>query len=569
LGATRNILFILIGFICSVLATLSAAAELAPESFESHLRQRIAQNQANQLFACQGELICGIAELPRFYSNRSYQPAWVNTTGPLPRLNDLISGIRHSEHEGLQPEDYHLTTIQTLLQEIQQASELQQPLDMQTLVDLELLCTDGFLLLASHLAAGRVNPETIHTKWIVNNPKAQLAALLQKAIETDRIEASLRMLIPPHAGYQALGDALARYRRLAKSFSGSPIPPGSKLRKGNRDHRVQQIRERLDALGDLESDHMGEPDLFGEELEAAILRFQKRHGMKADGVVGKRTRAALNVPLEERIRQIELNMERWRWIPHELGERYLLVNIADYKLTIVENHQKVMDMKVVVGRNYRHTPVFSDVMQYLVINPSWNVPTSIAVKDLLPRIKKDETYLRKMNFKVFASWDENAAELDAASIDWSEITPDSFGFRLRQEAGSANALGRIKFIFPNRFAVYLHDTPSKNMFKQTRRGFSSGCIRLEKPIDLAAYLLQGQAGWTKASISAAIDSRDRKVLPLKAKVGIHLLYWTAWVDTSGTLHFRDDIYERDLPLAAALKERPPRRIKKVNWGNMS
>ena len=563
MGATRNILFILIGFICSVLATLSAAAELAPESFESHLRQRIAQNQANQLFACQGELICGIAELPRFYSNRSYQPAWVNTTGPLPRLNDLISGIRHSEHEGLQPEDYHLTTIQTLLQEIQ------QPLDMQTLVDLELLCTDGFLLLASHLAAGRVNPETIHSKWIVNNPKAQLAALLQKAIETDRIEASLRMLIPPHAGYQALGDALARYRRLAKSFSGSPIPPGSKLRKGNRDQRVRQIRERLDALGDLESDRMSEPDLFGEELEAAILRFQKRHGMKADGVVGKRTLAALNVPLEERIRQIELNMERWRWIPHDLGERYLLVNIADYKLTIVENHQKVMDMKVVVGRNYRHTPVFSDVMQYLVINPYWNVPTSIAVKDLLPRIKKDETYLRKMNFKVFASWDENAAELDAASIDWSEITPDNFGFRLRQEAGSANALGRIKFIFPNRFAVYLHDTPSKNMFKQTRRGFSSGCIRLEKPIDLAAYLLQGQAGWTNASISAAIDSRDRKVLPLKAKVGIHLLYWTAWVDKSGTLHFRDDIYERDLPLAAALKERPPRRIRKANLGNMS
>ena len=176
MGATRNILFILIGFICSVLATLSAAAELAPESFESHLRQRIAQNQANQLFACQGELICGIAELPRFYSNRSYQPAWVNTTGPLPRLNDLISGFRHSEHEGLQPENYHLTTIQTLLQEIQQASELQQPLDMQTLVDLELLCTDGFLLLASHLAAGRVNPETIHTKWLVNNPTAQLAA---------------------------------------------------------------------------------------------------------------------------------------------------------------------------------------------------------------------------------------------------------------------------------------------------------------------------------------------------------------------------------------------------------
>ncbi len=565
----RQILSILISFACSLLATLGAAEESTPDSVESHLRLAIAQNQANQQFECHGELICGIADLPRFYFSRVYQPVWVNTTGPLPRINDLISGIRNSQHEGLQPKDYHLTTIQMLLQEIQQKSELQQPLDMQTLVDLELLCTDAFLLLASHLAAGRVNPETIHSKWIVNNPKAQLAALLQKAIEMDRIEASLRGLIAPHSGYHALADELARYRRLARSFSGSPIPPGPKLHKGNRDHRVKHIRERLDVFGDLESDHTSEPDLFGEELEAAVLRFQKRHGMKADGVVGKRTLAALNVSLEERIRQIELNMERWRWIPHDLGERYLLVNIADYKLTIVENQQKVMDMKVVVGKNYQHTPVFSDEMKYLVINPYWNVPTSVAVRDLLPRIKKDETYLRKMHFKVFETWDKNAAELDAASIDWSKITPDNFGFRLRQEAGSHNALGRIKFIFPNRFAVYLHDTPSKNMFKQTRRGFSSGCIRLEKPIDLAAYLMQGQAGWTHANISAAIDSRERKVLPVKTKVGIHLLYWTAWVDKSGTLHFRDDIYERDLPLAAALKERPPRWIRKAQLGNMS
>ena len=330
---------------------------------------------------------------------------------------------------------------------------------------------------------------------------------------------------------------------------------------------MQQVREHLALLGGLVYDDSPAPDLFDEELEAAVLRFQQRHGMTADGVVGKRTLAALNVPLKERIRQIELNLERWRWIPHDLGERYLLVNIADYKLSVVENHRKVMEMKVVVGRNYRHTPVFSDELKYLVINPYWNVPTKIAVKDLLPRVRKDHTYLDKMGFRVYSSWKEDAAELEAASIDWAKVAPENFVYRLRQEAGPTNALGRIKFMFPNRFAVYLHDTPSKNMFKRTHRGFSSGCIRLEKPIELAAYLLQGQAGGTRAEIAAAIDSRERIVLPVRAKVDIHLLYWTAWVDDSGILHFRDDIYGRDLPLAAALKERQPRSISEANRGN--
>jgi murein L,D-transpeptidase YcbB/YkuD len=563
---TPKILFILTAFTCSLLATMAVSEEFAPDSFEYQLRYRIGQHQANRQFTCHGELICGIEDLPRFYFSRAYQPAWTSPTGPLPAVDALVAAIMHTRHEGLRSGDYHLAAIRALLQELQQASEMEQPPAMQSLVGLELLCTDAFLLLASHLAAGRVNPETIHSKWVVNIPEAQLAALLQKAIETERIEASLQTLLPHHPGYHALGDMLEHYRRLDNSVTLAPISTGPKMLKGSRGDRVRQIRQRLMLLGDLASDDMRAPDLFDDELEAAVLRYQKRHGLKADGIVGQRTLAALNVPLQKRIGQIELNMERWRWIPHDLGERYLLVNIADYKLTVMENHRKVMDMKVVVGRNYRLTPVFSDMMKYLVINPYWNVPTTIAIKDLLPRVRKDHTYLEKMGFKVFTSWQEDAAELDAASIDWSQIAPESFMFRLRQEAGPANALGRIKFIFPNRFAVYLHDTPSKSIFKQTRCGIISGCIRLEKPVDLAAYLLQGQAGWTRADIAAAIDSRERIVLPVKAKVNIHLLYWTAWVDESGTLHFRDDIYKRDLPLAAALKERQPRKISKAELG---
>jgi murein L,D-transpeptidase YcbB/YkuD len=224
-------------------------------------------------------------------------------------------------------------------------------------------------------------------------------------------------------------------------------------------------------------------------------------------------------------------------------------------------------MKVVVGRKYRRTPVFSEVMKYIVINPYWHVPTSIAVKDLLPQIKADENYLRDMKFKVYAGRDNSGPEIDPADIDWLSVPGNDFPFRLRQEAGPMNALGRIKFVFPNDFAVYLHDTPSKELFNRTRRGFSSGCIRLEKPVDLAVYLLRGQSDWTQERILAAVESGNRTVIPLKDTVGVHLLYWTAWVSASGTLHFRDDIYKRDGPLAAALKGR--RRTANAKSGGVS
>jgi murein L,D-transpeptidase YcbB/YkuD len=351
---------------------------------------------------------------------------------------------------------------------------------------------------------------------------------------------------------------LQKYRLLDLRLNRPPLPPGPSLHAGDHDPRVSLLRRRLIDLGDLDVTLEEAPYRFDQRVEEAVRHFQRRHGLEEDGIVGPETLSELNLPLEQRVRQIELNLERWRWIPHELGRRYILVNIAGYQLYAVENQHRRLEMRVVVGRNYRRTPVFSGKMTYMVLNPEWNVPGSIAVKDILPKVKEDPSYLQRMGFKVYASWQDDAAVINPAEIDWSSISSRNFGFRLVQAPGPQNALGRIKFMLPNKYAVYLHDTPSQQLFQQARRGFSSGCIRVEKPFELAAYVLQGQEGWTEEKLIAGVKSGEKRIIGLQETVPVHLLYWTAWVDEEGKLNFRKDIYKRDEPLDRALREKPPR-----------
>ena len=524
------------------------------------LKTRIDQMQTGQQFECSGELICGIADLPLFYRRNRFQPVWLDGQEPHPRVSDLLTAIRSSWHNGLNPGNYHLAAIENLLAEFEDSAIIPGYVDIETQVNLELLCTDAYLLLGSHLLAGRVNPETLYTKWQVADAKIDFAAILQKALAQDRIAASLQQQLPPHPGYVALKKQLARYRRLASAHAWEPIPKGKLIRSGQRDRRIPAIRKRLGLLGDLPVTSHSRSQRFDAPLVRAVERFQRRHGLNADGIVGNQTIAALNVTPARRIGQIKLNLERWRWIPHDLGERHVLVNIADYSLTVVEQGQPKMKMRVVVGNNYRRTPVFSDTLTKIEFNPYWSPPTRLAVDDLLPEIKKDRNYLKKNGFSVLAGWKKGARELNPDTIDWSQVNEDNFWYRLRQNPGPKNALGRMKFLFPNRFAVYLHDTPSRQQFVQGRRGFSSGCIRVQRPVDLAAYLLKDQKGWSRKKIQKVVDSGKHTKVRLKGDVHIHILYWTAWVDRQGRLQFRDDIYQRDSSLATALREKRPRTV---------
>ncbi len=369
---------------------------------------------------------------------------------------------------------------------------------------------------------------------------------------------AINALRPTHAGYIGLKKALSRFRQIKKHGGWPQMASGAILRPDAKDPRVAALRDRLRISRDLSgSQRDQESDRFDAKLVQAVVRFQKRHGLKPDGVVGPRTLEALNVPVGQRIRQVEINLERWRRMPHDLGTRYIVVNIADFNLRVVENHRTVLGMKVVVGRPARPTPVFSATMAYIVLNPYWTVPRTIALEDILPKLKNHGAgFLTEENIQVFHGWGNHARPIDPGSIDWSAYSRDHFPFRLRQNPGPQNAMGQIKFLFPNKFDVYLHDTPDRSLFNREQRDFSSGCVRVEKPVALAAYLLKGDKAWPLQRLKSVLKAGRRQVIHIPRPIPLHLLYLTAWVDEAGILQFRKDIYHRDTALEKTLEQRP-------------
>jgi murein L,D-transpeptidase YcbB/YkuD len=537
-------------------AGLARAAE--PERFAPMMRAKITGAQADNRMICRGELVCGIAELPRFYALREYRAAWSDGDGSFALVADLVRSIEEASEDGLDPQSYHLETIRELLQKIHSEHEAGRQPDPALIVDLDFLLTDAFLLLASHLRAGRVNPLTLTAEWVVSiGPEADVSRALQDAIESGRVGEALDGLRPPHPEYNALKELLKSYRAAGASSEWPQLPDKASWDRGQTGETADLLRERLMRSGDLIRSTAVE-GLADLELFEGLRRFQARHGLDADGRMGPQTLQALNVSLQERIRQIELNLERWRWLPHDLGTRHIRVNVPAFDLSVIEDGKAVMGMRVVAGRHYRRTPVFSGLLDYLVLNPDWNIPTRIAVEDILPKARKDPAYLSREKIRVFESWGRDAAELDTGSIDWTRVTAENFRYKLKKDPGPHNDLGRIKFMFPNKFDVYLHDTPSKRLFERSMRGFSSGCIRIEKPLDLAAYVLKDSPGWSRDAVTAAIDAGQQRTVSLPRKIPVHLIYMTAAVDTEGRVRFFPDIYQRDPALDRALKEKLPR-----------
>lgn len=512
--------------------------------------------QKSNSFTCRKERICGTSAIPEFYRKRSYTPAWTLEGSLTAQARDLILALESSRDEGLSPEIYHFAEIQTVLAKLKESTLVLHAIPPSLLAELDILLTDAFLLYAAHLRAGRVDPESIQTSWVAFHPEVDLSLVLSEALASGRIIESLVALSPANEGYHRLKQALLSYRKISVETQWPKIPSGPTLRPGGTDARVGALKHLLKVMGDLEDSSDDGSLVFDESLEQALRRFQRRHGLEADGILGRQTLSQLNRPVAERIRQMEINLERWRWLPHDLGARYVLVNIAAFQLNVMESGRSVLDMRVVVGTDYRKTPVFSETMKYVVLNPYWDVPFRIAIEDKLPIIQKDPSYLSKNGYRVFAGWEENATEVAPESIDWSGINRSNFVYRLRQDPGPKNALGRIKFMFPNRFSVYLHDTPQQGLFQKTVRIFSSGCIRVEQPLALAAYVLQDNPDWNLEKIETVIASGNNRTIFLKFSIPVHLLYWTAWVEPDGTIHFREDVYERDQLLDRALKEVP-------------
>jgi murein L,D-transpeptidase YcbB/YkuD len=473
--------------------------------------------------------------LINFYTGRGYQPAWLDTQGkPRPAAEELLKALDEADREGLRTVDYQRTALRKRLTALQNGEGTS---DISRLTDFDLLFTDTFLTYGSHLLSGQLSPRKVDPDWAMKPRSRDLAAVLEEALTQDQIAETLRALAPQAKGYTQLREMLRTYRKVEQE-GGWPIVASSAPGK--------TLRARLEASGDLSA---GGGKGNDKSVAEALRRFQKRHGLAESGTVNAATLAALNVPVSERIRQIELNLERWRWMPNDLGSRYILVNIPSYKMQVFEEGKPVIESKVVVGKQERQTPSFTANMAYLVLSPKWYVPRSIAVKDKLPQLKRNSQALARQGIRVYNSAGQ---QISPGSVNWSAVSARNFNYQLRQDAGPRNALGGIKFMFPNPYSIYLHDTPSRELFSRNQRTFSSGCIRISNPVELAEYLLKHDPKWNKDTIKTASTSGKQRVVQLPEEVPVYLLYWTAWVDSEGLLHFRDDIYKRDKPLVRAL-----------------
>ena len=524
------------------------------DTVRERLRSRLAALTLRNKIELKTHLICNPALLLDFYLHREVQPVWVTEDGLNTQAEVLIETIRKADLEGLDSKTYHQDDILTLLTDIEHsiAMDMSEP---EKSAELELLLTDALFLYGFNLSEGIVEPYSNNFDWHIKKPKKDLSKILQTVLNDDRLEGLVDTLQPRHSGYLRLKSALSKYQNIKKSGSWQKVPAGSKMLKGDVGKRIFALRLRLIASKDLEDPINGHQEYFDDALEDGVKRFQARHGLKVDGIVGFNTLAALNVSLENRIQQIKLNMERWRWLPQNLGTRYILVNTANFQLNVIENEQTLKTIRAIVGKKKRPTPMISRKITYLELNPYWNIPHKIALNDILPCIKKDSAYLTEKGIRIFENWTADAKELNPESIDWNAIGKDNFIYKLRQDPKSSNALGRVKFMFPNRFSIYLHDTPARGLFDKTKRAFSSGCIRVEKPIELAAYLLADNPKWNLQELIAAVDSKKTRAISLPDPINIHILYWTAWVDEDGTAHFREDIYGRDRQLNIALNEK--------------
>lgn len=540
-----------------VAAQASGAAGHTP--VQEALRIRLETAADLRRLTVDGEVIHAAQRLLSYYARRGFEPVWVDESGPRPAMRELLDALHGADADGLLPADYHAPPLSRALE----ARSGEAPVPAR-LVDIELLASDGFLVLASHLLAGRVDPRSLAATWFTERPRADLLALLDRATSTGRVRAALGEVSPRDPAYHTLKLALARYRAIAAAGGWPRVPTGSTLRVGDEDPRIPLLRRRLQASGDLPTAQAAldidpaadSSQRFDPDLQRAVARFQWRHGLEVDSAVGPATLRALNVAAAQRVEQVRLNLERWRWLPPYLGDRYIVVNIPAFKTWVVDSGRIVLSMRSIVGRPYRDTPIFTDTMTYVVMSPYWNVPPNLAVKDLLPRIKRDPGYLDRQGIKVFRG--NGTTPVDPATIDWRSLSASNFPYRLRQDPGPKNAMGRVKFMFPNQFNVYMHDTPDRELFDQASRSFSSGCVRLEKPLELAEFVLRANGGWDRAAIEAATSQPVERTVRLAQPIPVHLLYWTAWADVDGTTHFREDIYGRDAPLARALATPTPR-----------
>ncbi len=513
------------------------------------LRQRVEQLRAAGNAQVAGARLADGRVLDDFYAARGYRLAWADRR----RAETLARLAELSSEDGLDPRDFHDKALRELL-----AGPGLDRLSGRARADADVLLSEILLRLIHHYRYGKVDPQALDSTWNhAEGPYASdLVRDLVRVVEADDLEFELRSLTPRPVFYLRLKAGLARYREIAAAGGWQPVPPGRTLSPRMRDRRVPAIRARLRLSGDFLGSDPADARLYDAPLKEAVTRFQQRHNLGVDGVIGPATLAAMNVPAEARVDQIRVNLERMRWVYDELPGDYLLVDVAGQRVALFRDSEAVWQSRVIVGRPDRPTPVFRDQIEYLEFNPTWTVPPTILKEDILPNARKNPGYVTKKGLEVVT---RDGRKVSLGSVNW-HVSAGSFPYMLRQPPGEKNALGLVKFMFPNRFSVYLHDTPGRDLFDKPQRLHSSGCVRVENPMELAELVLNEPGRWNQEKFRAVVASGRTRWVHLKKPLPIILAYWTAEAGEDGQVRFREDVYQRDAQVLAALNGDGPLRL---------
>lgn len=559
---------------CAWAAHLSAAeSRRSPNQFAQYLERQLPATSEQRTDDAE------VAALRRFYALRGNEPAWIAADArPLPAATQALAALAGAAEHGLDSAAYDSEKLAARVDRFAGDKREAQVLELQL--------SRAVMALAVDLVQGRVGPESVgswHTRPRQIGPDdVDVAGRLAEAVAAGRLGPALAALAPQHPEYAALRRIRARYAATVENGGWPQVPPGPILRPGDpgAPARLAALESRLRQEGFLSaatdevmadagrgadaapatlgrplagSGAMAGEALYGPALVAAVRDFQRLRGITVDGILGPQTVRALNVTAATRLAQIDYNLERWRWLSADPSGRHIRVNIAAFDMALYENNVPQLRSAVVVGKESWKTDIFSDVLERIIVNPYWNVPRSILEEDILPKAKADPDYLRKKNLEIVDGWGNDASVVDPRRIDWQRLDVDAFPYRLRQRPGPENSLGLVKFRFPNDFNIYLHDTPADALFSRTNRAFSHGCIRVERPVALAARVLaQSNPGLDEDAIRQAIAAGERREFVLDAPVPVFILYWTALVNPEGELEFHQDIYDIDGKLAQAL-----------------
>ena len=481
----------------------------------------------------------------KFYRERKYQLGWFKDNQLVPQAQEMLSVIAKSEGDGLDPKDYQIKDFKTLFESLKKAQkDTTKFRELQREIDVALSAT--YFVWASDYYRGRVVPrENKNVQWDVKRNKIKLHKALATVLQFRKSKYEYANFEPLHQQYTNLRKSLAIYRGIKNAGGWPVIPKGTVLKPGAKSPVVSTLRKRI-LNPDQPSDTV-DNNIYDAQLVEAVKSFQINQGLTPDGYVRGETLRLLNIPVEQRIKTIILNMERWRWIPKSFEPDYLLVNIPEFELRVFEKGQEKINMKVIVGKTMNSTPVFSDKLEYVVLSPYWNVPMSILQNELVPNLINNPNYLERLDMEVVT---DKGGQIDPSSIDWAAINEKNFEYIVRRRPGPKNDLGDVKFIFPNTNDIYLHDTPHDQLFSKASRDFSHGCVRVERPIELAVYLLRNVPGYSRAKIKSIIAERKEKYIPVKQKLPVYLVYFTADADSKGNVKFYDDIYGHDKVLAS-------------------